>query len=114
MSMTATRRDLIRLIVELVHATQTLARATEENTRVSRSLRADIARMSRRARSRRSGRPRRSSRRAEPAAGGAPRLRLVSSARAEGREAQPRRRRAAMPEAAGQPSVAATHAPPQP
>jgi hypothetical protein len=97
---TPTRRELISRIVELVHATQTLVKATEENTRVSRGLRADIARMSRRTASRRAARPRR---RGEPAAPAAPHLRVVAGGR-PGAVAPARRRRCG-----GSRSARATH-----
>lgn len=111
MPMTATRRDLIRLMVDLVHATQCLVRATEENTRISRSLRADIARMKRRAPTRRPGRPRGSLRRPKPAVDRGPRLRLVSGGRRETREAgMPR---APLGSRAGEPGVAVIQRPPR-
>jgi len=48
-----TRKELLQHIVELIVATQELTRATEEQTRVYRALREDIAGLNRRQRSRR-------------------------------------------------------------
>jgi hypothetical protein len=48
-----TRKELLQHIVELIVATQELTRATEEQTRVYRALRGDIAGLSRRPRRRR-------------------------------------------------------------
>jgi hypothetical protein len=112
MPMTATRRDLIRLIVDLVHATQFLAHATEENTRISKLLRADLARMSRRGTARRSARPRRGRRPGPPPAVGTPHLRLVAGAGADLKDGEPAGRRPVLPAPVGPPGVAATQAPP--
>ena len=48
-----TRKELLQHIVELIVATQELTRATEEQTRVYRALREDIAGLNRRTRPRR-------------------------------------------------------------
>jgi hypothetical protein len=48
-----TRKELLQHIVELIVATQDLTRATDEQTRVYRALREDIARLNRRPRPRR-------------------------------------------------------------
>ena len=48
-----TRKELLQHIVELIVATQELTRATEEQTRVYRALRGDIAGLHRRSRPRR-------------------------------------------------------------
>jgi hypothetical protein len=45
-----TRKELLQHIVELIVATQSLTRATEEQTRVYRALREDIAGLNRRPR----------------------------------------------------------------
>ena len=48
-----TRKELLQHIVELIVATHELTRATEEQTRVYRALRGDIAGLNRRPRPRR-------------------------------------------------------------
>ena len=48
-----TRKELLQHLVELIVATHELTRATEEQTRVYRALRGDIAGLNRRARPRR-------------------------------------------------------------
>jgi hypothetical protein len=48
-----TRKELVQHIVELIVATHELTRATEEQTRVYRALRGDIAGLNRRPRPRR-------------------------------------------------------------
>ena len=48
-----TRKELLQHIVELIVATHELTRATEEQTRVYRALRGDIAGLNRRSRPRR-------------------------------------------------------------
>ena len=48
-----TRKELVQHIVELIVATHELTRATEEQTRVYRALRVDIAGLNRRSRPRR-------------------------------------------------------------
>jgi hypothetical protein len=52
--MRPTRKDLLKQIAELIWITQDLVRATEESTRASRQLQADVARLVRRARVQRS------------------------------------------------------------
>jgi hypothetical protein len=111
MPMTATRRELIRLMMELLHATESLVRATEENTRVSRGLRADIARLTRRAPARRSARTGGPSRRSAQTLDRDPYLRLVNSRRREASDVGAARR-LPMSQGAGEPGVVATQAPP--
>ena len=53
-----TRKELLQHIVELIVATHELTRATEEQTRVYRALRVDIAGLNRRSRPRRVEGPR--------------------------------------------------------
>ena len=53
-----TRKELLQHIVDLIVATHELTRATEEQTRVYRALREDIAGLNRHPRPRRVDRPR--------------------------------------------------------
>jgi len=75
--MRGTRQELLRQIVDLITTTEALLRATEESTRACNRLRADIARLTRRAKAGRGVRPRGSRRTGPSTAIGQTHLRLV-------------------------------------
>jgi hypothetical protein len=108
--MRGTRQELLRQIVELINTTEALLRATEESTRACNRLRADIARLTRRPKTRRAVRPRRSMRPAPSMAIGPSHLRLVQAALAEGLREDWLRDRGVRP--AGTTTLAASQAPP--
>ena len=108
--MRPTRKDLYKQIADLIWITQDLVRATEESTRASRQLQADVARLVRRATPQRSRRP---DRRPAVAAGAPDSLPLTRMRLVQGGVPAPLAARAAL-DASPTSSVAIATAPPGP